>query len=456
MESELTPKFLATLNSSAFQKLLTIKNRKSPTNCAQKPEIQSSRPSIPKSPQSNPAHASYLVANKLLSSGLFGIKKPNTEAQNTAKVETIDRVLGNRSPDFENKKHNFNLDILKLQSHIKTLQNDIGPRSQTPSNNKGICTTPECLESGKSSPGTVVFDTKGIEIDADTQIDKCSSPQSSTLQSFSIECGRYTTPDYLHKQLEIEKQNAKYFEDLYYSESQNLRNAEKEIDSLKAEIEVLKSSSDIQKTRLFNEIKSLKNENLDLTNQLRQRNRESLQYNYNTMLKKSATNISDNTLEEMEKKELVNQFLALKKDYHHLSKQLLRKADELFEKSTEIKQVNKQKAEMYKELILLKEQVAELSQLKEHVGYLLNLIQNMRVELTNLAEKYEEGMKLKGFSNSEEFINHINHIANTAKTKVECITDKSRNPQLLKWINDKNKSKLIQTIKKSIFEHIKN
>lgn len=455
MESELSPKFLATLRSNAFQKLLTIKNRKSPSEHTQKPEIQSSRPSIPKSPQSNLTHVSNLVTNKLLSGGLFGIKKFNTEPQSNTKNETVDRVLGNRSPDFDNKKHNFKLDILKLQSHIKTLQNDIGPRSQTPTN-KGICTSPEYLESGKSSPGTIVFDTKGVEIDADTQIDKCSSPQSSTLQSFSIECGRYTTPDYLTKQLEIEKQNAKYFEDLYYSESQNLRFAEKEIESLRAEIEVLKSSSDIQKTRLFNEIKSLKSENLDLTNQLRQRNRESLQYNFNTMLKKSATKIPDNALEQMEKTELLNQFLTLKNDYHQLSKQLLRKADELFEKATEIKQVNNQKAEMYRELIQLKEQVSELSQLKEHVAYLLNLIQNMRIELTNLAEKYKEGMKLKGLSNSEEFINHINHIANTAKTKVECITDKSKNTQLFKWINDKNKSKLIQTIKKSIFEHIKN
>ncbi|OMJ80294.1 hypothetical protein SteCoe_19501 [Stentor coeruleus] len=455
MEIDPNLKFLATIQSNAFQRLLTIKSKINPNRTSQEIEVPIVKPSIPKSPQSTLNNAPCFTSNKAFSSAFLGIRRISVQPQFANSIERANSIIDEKYLEPDKKRQSLKIDIEKLSNNIKSLQNDIGPRSQTPSLSKVTCPSPLCLESENSSPETEILDTKSPENENEIHGDKSLTTMSHLIQNSSVDRGKCTNTEFLYKQLDIERKNAKYFEEVYNKEVCYSKNLEKDLESALSEIEVLKSSSDIQKTRLLNEIKTLKTQNLDLTSQLRHHQLDSLQYNYNTLLKKSATKISEHALEEMEKSDLLDKFYSIKKECSHLSKQLLHKADELFEKSTEIKQLNNQKSEMYKELNQLKEQATEMCYLKEHVAYLLNLIQTMRIELTNLAEKYKEGMKLKEGSNSEEFINRINNIANKAKTEVECITDRSKNSQPFKWINDKNKSSLIQTIKKSIFDFIK-
>lgn len=456
MEISPNSKFLATIQSNAFQRLLTIKGKINPNRTSQDFEAPIVRPSIPKSPQSILTSTPNSASNKPFSSAFLGIKRFSIQPQSFKKIEPSISVFDEKGPEFDKKRQSLKIDIEKLSTNIKNLQNDIGPRSQTPSLSKVTCPSPLCLESENSSPETEILDIKSPDIENEISGDnKSSTIMTYGLQNTTVDYGKCTNTEFLYRQLDIERKNARYFEEVYNKEVCYTRGLEKDLESARSEIEVLKSSSEIQKIRLLNEIKTLKTQNLDLTSQLRHHQLDSIQYNYNTLLKKSATKISEHALEEMEKSDLLDQFYTIKKECSQLSKQLLYKADELFEKSTEIKQLNNQKSEMYKELNQLKEQTTEMCYLKEHVAYLLNLIQTMRIELTNLAEKYKEGMKMKEGSNSDEFINRINNIANKAKTEVECITDRSKSSQPFKWINDKNKSNLIQTIKKSIFEFIK-
>ena len=106
-----------------------------------------------------------------------------------------------------------------------------------------------------------------------------------------------------------------------------------------------------------------------------------------------------------------------------------------------------------KELASLKDLTFELSVLKEHNAYLLNLARSMRSEMKTVVDKYTKCVNPKEQSTFPELIKRLSFIADTAKEK---ISEMKRNssPVYLDWLQDHGKKALDQNIKSSIIKFI--
>lgn len=133
---------------------------------------------------------------------------------------------------------------------------------------------------------------------------------------------------------ETEQKNRQFFESLYIKEHKENEELKSALESLQADYEIEKKSSEMKLSRLLHEVKVLKMGNLELQNRLKQRHREA-EHQTHTLLKKSATKIAENELETMDKDELLKNFNHLKIEYKEMSKRLLKLADEMFEKNNE-------------------------------------------------------------------------------------------------------------------------
>lgn len=236
------------------------------------------------------------------------------------------------------------------------------------------------------------------------------------------------------------------------SELEASKHAE-EIKSLQKELDQIKTISEKEKGQLLTEISGLRQGNKEISNKLRQKIREFDHYECHTLLKKSATKISSNDLVSMDKNELLNQFNYLKSEYSELSKKILSQADEMFEKKNEIKELNKWKTSLCKEIEVLKEQNLELSELKEHVAYLFNTIHEMKEKIKKLGEMYKESCKKEENKESEDFVTSMKLISEIVKTNIQTIAEKKQ--KRMNWVDENGKKNLVEHLKYSLLNFVK-
>jgi hypothetical protein len=80
-------------------------------------------------------------------------------------------------------------------------------------------------------------------------------------------------------------------------------------------------------------------------------------------------------------------------------------------------------------MVLLKSQASELTELKEYTAYLLDTIQNMRLELKELADKYHDARVIESEDNcTSNILNRISLIADDAQIKMLAIGDRKTSP----------------------------
>ena len=228
---------------------------------------------------------------------------------------------------------------------------------------------------------------------------------------------------------------------------------QEEIKNLQKELDQVKTISEKEKGKLLVEINGLRRGNKDISNKLRQKIREFDHYECHTLLKHSATKIPSNDLVIMDKDELLNQFNFLKTEYTELSKKILSQADEMFEKKNEIKELNRWKTSLCKEIEVLKEQNIELGELKEHVAYLFNTIQYMKEKIKKLGEMYKESVKKEENKESVDFVTSMKLISEIMKTNIHTFAEKKR--KRMNWVDENGKKNLVEHLKHSLLNFVK-
>jgi inorganic pyrophosphatase len=104
---------------------------------------------------------------------------------------------------------------------------------------------------------------------------------------------------------------------------------------------------------------------------------------------------------------------------------------------------------MYKEINILKEQVSELNELKEHVAYLFNVIQTMKEKIKKFGEMYKES---KDQSSIEDFTTSMNLISEIVKTNIQTIAEKKT--KIMNWKDEKGRKKLVDHLKTSLLTFV--